>query len=114
MSGDPDDKKKKKTLINKVLAAVVVFAIPLFVNIILGMIADSGNGKTFNYADCWTKAEVVYNSSKNGKGVPEGGKRLRTKCLVDSKTKEPYDKDNCCKKGDTWYQAVGAGGGDCK
>ena len=51
---NPDDKKGVKSIINKFIAAVVVFMIPVFVNAVMGVI-----GESTNFSSCWKNAEKV-------------------------------------------------------
>ena len=54
MMVSPDDKKAPKSLLNKFIAALVVFFIPLIVNIVLSIIPDS-----FELSACWKSAEGI-------------------------------------------------------
>ena len=48
----PDDKKKFKALINKVIAAIIVFFIPVLLNVVMGVI-----GESTEFSNCWIKAD---------------------------------------------------------
>ena len=74
LMASPDDKKKKKGVINKFLAAVFVFFIPVFVNIILGIMP-----LPYTVNACWDSAEVIKEELEN--------KRLIY--IKDEKAKEP-------------------------
>ena len=54
MMASPDDKKSPKALLNKFIAALVVFFIPLIVNVVLSIIPDS-----FELSACWKSAEGI-------------------------------------------------------
>lgn len=50
---NPDeDKKPKKALINKVIAAVCVFLLPMIINVMISWVPDN----SFNSTDCWKAA----------------------------------------------------------
>jgi len=54
----PDDKKGMKPLINKFIAAVFVFIIPIIVDVGLAIINDSSTvGNKWDIASCWTEAK---------------------------------------------------------
>lgn len=67
---DDDIKKHQQTLIKRIIAAVIVFLIPMLVSILMGWIGNS------NWKECWKDAEdsinSLFNSSNNyGVGVSE-------------------------------------------
>ena len=45
---DPDDKKKLKKVQNSALAAIIIFFIPVIVNVVMYMLDD-----TFTVSSCW-------------------------------------------------------------
>lgn len=55
----PDDPQKKKTksLINKFIAAVIVFFVPIIVNVLFNLIPDG-----VDFGSCWKAAEDIYNT----------------------------------------------------
>ena len=61
MMMNPDEKKNKKSFINKFIAAVIVFIIPLAVNIIIGLMPES-----FEISNCWKSAEDIVDNTING------------------------------------------------
>lgn len=67
---NPDDKKKSKEIRNKLVAACIVFLLPLLVNLSLNMMSV-GTGKSFNFMSCLQE-------SKNIK-VSSGGKYISKK-----------------------------------
>ena len=67
---NPDDKKKSKEIRNKLVAACIVFLLPLLVNLSLNMMSV-GTGKNFNFMSCLQE-------SKNIK-VSSGGKYISKK-----------------------------------
>ena len=50
---DPDDKKKLKKVKNSALAAVIIFFIPMLVNVVFGML-----GESTTISNCWNNANV--------------------------------------------------------
>ena len=48
---NPDDQKRKKRLLNSVIAAVLVFFIPMFVDAVMGMVGDN-----YTVSACWNSA----------------------------------------------------------
>jgi len=54
MLADPEDKKLTKQIFNKILAAVFVFLLPMFVDVVLGLF---GSNETFQIAACWEQAK---------------------------------------------------------
>ena len=61
----PDDpeKKKSKSLINKFIAAVLVFFIPFIVNLLFNLIDNFG----VEISGCWNAAEKIVNKMENTK-----------------------------------------------
>ena len=45
---NPDDAKLKKKITNSVHAAVIVFFIPVFINVVMGML-----GENYSFSSCW-------------------------------------------------------------
>ena len=45
---NPDDQKRKKKALNSVIAAVIVFFVPMFIDVVMGMVGDS-----FTVSACW-------------------------------------------------------------
>ena len=109
----PDNPKAKKSLINKVIAAVVVVLLPFLINIVMGAIANGGGDK-FNYATCWDNAKEVYSNQQTSDVDTDSGDKLRDRCVVNKKTKKPYDEENCCSSGGKWYKKIGGGGEACE
>lgn len=53
LMANPDDKKKQKSLINKFVAALICFFIPLLVNLSINLVPD-----TFQLSACWDTARI--------------------------------------------------------
>ena len=111
MTGDPDDKKQKKKLINKVAAAITIFCIPLIVNLVMGTLSNNGTG-VYNMADCWTAAEVTHRDivAMNNGVNDTYADIIRPLCtpLSDIKNDQGgYDYSETCEKNpkdNKWYQ----------
>ena len=54
----PDDQKQKKKVVNSFLAAAVVFLIPSFANVMMGML-----GEDYHFSSCWNHANDFVSSS---------------------------------------------------
>lgn len=57
---NPDDpqKKKSKSLINKFLAAVLIYLIPFIINFVFVLVGEAFGGEV-NIAGCWSAAEEI-------------------------------------------------------
>lgn len=53
---NPDDNKKKKSLLNKFIAALIFFFVPFLVNLALGILPDDMD--TFQLGACWDTARI--------------------------------------------------------
>ena len=51
---NPEDKNGFRKLLNKVMAAVIVFVLPLLINVVLG-----AAGESTEFSDCWNKAPTT-------------------------------------------------------
>ena len=64
---NPDDnnKAKFKGLLNKVFAAVVVFVLPIIINAVMDIVADSLTGVgSFNISECWDAADEIWSNTQ--------------------------------------------------
>ena len=84
---NPDEKKNLKKLYNMVIAAVVVFFVPMLVNMILGMI-DSNN----NFIKCWRDAKNISFNINNNHHISSGREAVRI--VNDQKYEQGDDKKN--------------------
>ena len=58
---DPDEKEGQKRIMHRVIAALIVFLIPLFIRIVLGLVdigLKNGNNPYASTVDCWNKANI--------------------------------------------------------
>ena len=53
MMSNPDEKKNKKKVINSLIATVVLFFIPMMINVVMGMM-----DKSFSIANCWNSIDT--------------------------------------------------------
>ena len=79
MMASPDDKKSPKALLNKFIAALVVFFVPLIVNVVLSIIPDS-----FELAACWESAEGIAQTMNSSVKYDVIGKTDKRKKVIDS------------------------------
>ena len=98
MMVSPDDKKAPKSLLNKFIAALIVFFVPLIVNVVLSIIPDS-----FELAACWESAEGIAQTMNSSVKYDVIGKTDKRKKVIDiSKYKiSKKDLNSLTKKEDT-------------
>ena len=98
MMVSPDDKKAPKSLLNKFIAALIVFFVPLIVNVVLSIIPDS-----FELAACWESAEGIAQTMNSSVKYDVTGKTDKRKKVIDiSKYKiSKKDLNSLTKKEDT-------------
>lgn len=67
VSPDDPQKKKSKSLVNKFIAAVIVFLVPYIMNLIIDIISYGGDfiSKDFSFTDCYKESEIIYKEMKN-------------------------------------------------
>lgn len=54
---NPEDKKGFRKILNKVIAAIIVFAIPVLVNVVMGAV-----GESTEFSSCWNNASESSNT----------------------------------------------------
>lgn len=85
MMMNPDEKKHMKSLINKVIAAIIVFMIPVLMNTVMGVI-----GESTEFSKCWTTANE--NTTNTGHTYIEtGGERTK---IVTGESYDSSDSNN--------------------
>ena len=88
MMVSPNDKKLPKSLLNKFLAALIVFFIPLILNLVLSILPDS-----FELSACWESAEGIaktMNSKEKYEVIKKDDKRKK---VIDSSKYKISDSD---------------------
>ncbi len=60
MAMNPERKNGLKNILNKFLAAAIVFMVPVFVNAVMGMV-----GESTNFSSCWNNAPEKTSSSSS-------------------------------------------------
>ena len=65
ISPDDQNKAKSKGLINKVIAAVVVFLIPILFDFIISIIPKEILPNSFDIPSCWNAADEIWTEPKN-------------------------------------------------
>ncbi len=58
LMADPDNKKLSKKIVNSVMAAVILFFIPMLVNLVMNLL-----GEDYNISACWNSATVSSGST---------------------------------------------------
>ena len=98
MMASPDDKKSPKALLNKFIAALVVFFIPFIVNVVLSIIPDS-----FELSACWKSAEGIAQTmnSKVQYDVVKADKKKKKVIDISKYKFSKKDLDILTKKEDT-------------
>ena len=51
LSINPEDKKGFRNILNKVMAAIIVFLIPVLINVVMGVV-----GESTEFTNCWNNA----------------------------------------------------------
>lgn len=67
---NPDDNNKAKFrgLFNKFLAAVIIFLMPIIVNVVIGSMEDTFDGaKGFDVIGCWDAADEIWSNTQKSK-----------------------------------------------
>ena len=88
MMASPDDKKAPKSLLNKFIAALIVFFVPLIVNVVLSIIPDS-----FELAACWESAEGIAQTMNSSVKYDVIGKTDKRKKVIDISKYKISDSD---------------------
>ena len=52
---NPEDKKYKKAITNWIIAFLMFFLIPVFINVVMGLFSS------FKIGDCWVNAMIIFN-----------------------------------------------------
>ena len=88
MMASPDDKKSPKALLNKFIAALVVFFIPFIVNVVLSIIPDS-----FELSACWESAEGIAKTMNSNVKYDVISKKDKRKKVIDISKYKISDSD---------------------
>lgn len=65
LSINPEAKDSFRKLLNKIMAAVIVFVLPLLINVIMGVV-----GESTDFSSCWNNAPTGINIWNGGEYVP--------------------------------------------
>ena len=84
---NPDEKGGGKKVINRLIAAVVCFFIPVIVDVVMGMISQTA---TFKIADCWEHAKIASEVSRahEAKYIDPNKDRPKNSFLIDPEAYE--------------------------
>lgn len=118
LMANPDDKKIIKLIRNKLIAAVIIFFIPVLVNVVLNISSDAGE-KSFNFAACMKESKNVKVSTAtnyipiddtdkkkvipNSEGYEKGKKKESTSSNASLGSKI---SSTACTKGDSSVKLV--------
>ena len=82
LMNNPDEKGGGKKVINRIIAAVVCFFIPVIVDVVLGMISQTS---TFKIADCWELAKISSEISQTSQAtyIDPNKEQKKTSILLD-------------------------------
>ena len=79
---DPDEKKAPKNIVNSLLATVIIFFLPTFVNVVIDLVAGESD-----FGNCWRNASIKSNLSFQYQDIDSGNKQK-----IDNGTYEPGNK----------------------
>ena len=74
---NPEDAKRKKKIINSLIAAALVFFIPMLVNVVMGMVGDNTT-----FSSCWNNASSP-NISREVTYIPVEGEQKKSTGFID-------------------------------
>ena len=61
---NPDEKKVPKNILNSLLAAIIIFFIPIIINVVINISSSNANdSEEFNFLVCWKNAKMTSFSS---------------------------------------------------
>ncbi len=85
---NPERKNGLKSIINKVIAAALVFFVPVLVNAVMGMVGDNNN-----FSSCWNAVDANSRGSSSTEYVdPHENENGRSSIIPDSKDYEKGKK----------------------
>jgi len=92
---DPEKKNGLKNTYNKIMAATIIFSIPIMMDAVLSVMPDS-----FSVSACWDEAKVIAEKSKNtsSKYVDINPKKKKKTILTDP---DSYQNSNPAKNTDS-------------
>lgn len=111
---NPERKNGTKNIINKFIAAAVVFFIPMFVNVVMGMVGDANN-----FSSCWNAVDAnsspsssteyvdPYDSGSKSNVVPDSGDYEKGKKKTTSSSSSSSN-GNSSNSGSTSHPASGS------
>ena len=56
---NPDDKKSPKTIINRIIATLIFFFLPMLVDITLDLVGEFSGEESFQIVECWEKSKEL-------------------------------------------------------
>lgn len=87
LMSDPDEKGSTKKILNRVMAALFVFLLPVIVDVSLSTISQTS---TFKLADCWAHAKISSEIAQSNKStyIDPNSDKPKTSFLIDPKAYE--------------------------
>ena len=84
---NPDEKGSPKKIINRIIAALIVFFIPMIIDVSLSTISQTS---TFTLADCWAHAKISSEVSQANKStyIDPNSNKPKTSFLIDPEAYE--------------------------
>lgn len=65
MTANPDEKKYQKNIFNCLISTVLLFLIPIIVNAVMQILANTGISGITDIPTCWQDAETIHNQIVN-------------------------------------------------
>lgn len=105
--GNPEEKKALKQLINKYIAAVICFFVPVFVNVVLGIMPES-----YSVSACWEQAKISTEMTRTLKNsyISTTDQKL-SKIIPDQSEYKKGVKNAASSGGGSGLSNIGAGEG---
>lgn len=100
---NPDDKKNNKKIINTLLALIIIYFIPMLVNVVMIMLSDSGVSNIGSLSSCWLEADniykpEIYNNDSNTTTTATKSMTIKTIKTNSTSTKKSDNNENSSSK----------------
>ena len=88
---NPEKKNGVKSIINKFVAAAIIFFIPVFVNAVVSIMPE-----TFSVTACWNQAKTIAESSRNAtyQYAELGSSKKKSAIIIGPDSYEPSNPDD--------------------
>ena len=81
---NPEEKDSFRKILNKLIAAVIVFVLPFLINAVMGIV-----GESTEFTNCWVNAPDTISIGGDGKYIPDEDD---TSTYTNDKDMNKYDK----------------------